>query len=102
MKYAALALLLIATPAVAKVEKRTGSMYCGTTLEISAMLAIHGYKPLMRGLQGPENKGIGEVMINAKSEWFVVQFLPDDDTACVVLGGQGMAPVDLKKEGSKS
>ena len=100
MKYAALALLLIATPAVAKIEKQTGMMFCGPVAEIRATLDAYGYKPLMRGVQGSAGKGIGEVLVNSKSEWFVVQFV--DDTACVVLGGQDLKPVDSKKEGEKS
>lgn len=91
---------LLATPASAEVTKQTGMMFCGPVPEVRAMLDAYGYKPFMRGSQGSAGKGIGELMVNGKAEWFMVQYV--DDTACVVLGGQNMKPVDAGKEGEKS
>ena len=82
MRFSVLALLLIATPADAAILKKASLIFCGT--------------------QGSAGTGIGEIMVNAASEWFVVQIMPSEDLACVVLGGHGLKPVDPTKEGRKS
>ena len=70
------------TPSAAEVQKKASLIFCGT--------------------QGSAGTGIGEIMVNAASEWFVVQIMPSEDLACVVLGGHGLKPVDPTKEGRKS